>query len=152
MTWFWYILYIIIAILILIGITYYLNKLGVGNVQRFIIIIVIIILELLFGVIIYNNGGIVNLGIGYPPAANICPDYWEYGNNLCLIPYNNRNIGTFKADNTTTPPGYNSKYNGIDFNDPGWSSVATNAFCSKQKWANMNNIWWDGITNIDNQC
>jgi hypothetical protein len=88
--------------------------------------------------------------IKYPPVPNVCPDYWQYGYNMCLIPENKRNIGTLILNDST--PGFNSRYNGINFNDSKWSNVSSTAFCAKQKWANMNNILWDGITNVNGDC
>lgn len=151
MTIFWYIIYIIIAIILLIIISYYLNNIGIGIFQRIIIVISILILELMFGIIIYYNGGITT-NIIYPPTSNICPDYWQYQNNLCLIPTNKRNIGSFSIIDKTPPHGYDTNKNGIDFNNSGWSSLSTTKFCEKQKWSNINNILWDGITNIDGVC
>jgi hypothetical protein len=150
MTWVLYILYIIIAVLLLIGLSYYLNNIGIGMFQKIIIIMVLLILEIIFGILMYN-GGIITKNISYPPIANICPDYWQYQNNLCLIPNNNKNIGSFSINNKI-PAGYNNDYKGIDFTNSGWQTIGTNSFCSKQKWANINNIVWDGITNIDGGC
>jgi hypothetical protein len=122
----------------------------------------ILVVEFVFGSLLYNNGGtLYSTSVAYPPIANICPDYWQYDNDLCIIPTDNRNIGSFsknvgnslaKPTGDKMPPGYNTYYNGINFNDPGWSLVTSTAFCTKQNWANINNIWWDGITNVKGVC
>lgn len=106
-------------------------------------------LEVFIFILIYKNGGI---NIIYPPVSNVCPDYWSNSNNLCLIP-DNINTGFLNDISLSSIPGYDSLHNGINFRDPLWSSTATTSFCAKKKWANMNNIYWDGITNIDfNNC
>ena len=146
MTWWFYIFYILLAICLLLLIINYLNNMGFGIFSQIMIITGIVILEIIFYIIIYFNGKIVN--INYPPTPNICPDYWEYNNKLCLIPNNKRNTGSWTISSKT--PGYYN--NSIDFSNPDWSLLATTDFCAKQKWANTNNILWDGITNVDSKC
>jgi hypothetical protein len=150
MEWYWYIIYIVLGILILVGLSYYLNNIGVSPFKRIIILVAVFVLEVIFGIVIYGNGGIMPLNINYPPSPNVCPDYWQYANNLCIIPDNGRNVGSLGK--VPVASGYNKTYNGIDFNNAGWSSSGKTAFCAKQSWANTNNIWWDSITNIDGGC
>ena len=78
----------------------------------------------------------------YPPSALKCPDYWTDSSYGCV--HNNINLGTL-----TSPPA------AIDFNDTSWQAagdyVGLSDTCAKRKWANNNNILWDGIGNY-NSC
>ena len=62
----------------------------------------------------------------------------------------NKVLGYYKSE---IPSGYNEstpQMNWVDFNDPGWSVNGTSE-CAISKWAKINNIAWDGLTNY-NQC
>jgi hypothetical protein len=92
----------------------------------------------------------------YPPQPpSACPDYWTLNaNGHCVIPTSSsKNTGSIYGTDNTINLNTNSTYgfnNGIvNFNDNGWSSGGTNALCNKKKWANMNNIVWDGVTNYN---
>ena len=65
------------------------------------------------------------------------------------IPYN-ENLGYYTTD---FPYGYdetNPQKNVVDFNHIDWDIYGSGA-CEKQKWANIHNIAWDGISNY-NHC
>ena len=92
----------------------------------------------------------------YPPQPpSACPDYWTLNaNGDCVIPTSSsKNTGSIYGTDNTINLNTNSTYgfnNGIiNFNDNGWSTGGTNALCNKKKWANMNNIVWDGVTNYN---
>jgi hypothetical protein len=120
---------------------------------KMVIIIAVLVLELFYGLMIFNNGGkIVN--INAKQIASVCPDYWQYDdNNLCLIPKNGKNVGTFDVTNVKGVFGYDMSYNGINFDDPGWTNKSDKSvICAKKMWANTYNIWWDGVTNVKGVC
>lgn len=59
-------------------------------------------------------------------------------------------IGYYKTD---IPYGYdhdNPKNDSINFNDPEWASSG-DPYCAIKKWANVNNIQWDGMASY-NRC
>lgn len=78
----------------------------------------------------------------YPPNMATCPDYWimDLSGN-CKVP-NVTNRGNI--DININKPGYNNKYNSIDFKIPYWVNP-----CDKKKWANMYGIEWEGISNYN---
>jgi len=104
----------------------------------------------------------------YPPIANQCPDYWTFDGSSCIVPNQGvlNSSGVMIDDaNANTLNGFSSvgavpkntaglktetKNNKtvfkIDFKDPGWAGT-----CDQKKWANKNNIVWDGISNY-NTC
>jgi hypothetical protein len=147
MNWLWFSLYIIGELVVVLLVIYALNRYAVATIPKIIVIGATLSLAFVMTYIIYQNS---IARIMYPPSAGVCPDYWQYNGNLCLIPDNGRNVGTFNPD--AVVPGYDKRRGGIDFNDAGWSSVGSTAFCGKSRWANTNTIWWDGITNVDTQC
>ena len=87
----------------------------------------------------------------FPPVANTCPDYWEYNNTdtehpLCTMSSNNN------GNLTTIPTPYgNGAGTGLMLSDTTWTSGGLTANCAKKKWANANNIQWDGVSNY-NSC
>jgi predicted membrane channel-forming protein YqfA (hemolysin III family) len=146
----WIIIYIIFSTIILIIIKEFLNNIGIGKFLTIIIMVASVILELIIGLIIYNNQKISN--VLYSQIPNICPDYWEDKNDYCLIPNNKKNIGTLDKTKYSLIPGYDSNVNAINFNDEKWLYYSTDTLCLKKKWANwanINNIKWDGITNVE---
>jgi len=59
-------------------------------------------------------------------------------------------LGYYNAD---IPYGYdedNPQINEIDFTDKGWASYG-DPYCEIKRWANINNIQWDGLLNY-NKC
>lgn len=92
----------------------------------------------------------------YPPQPpSDCPDYWTLNvDKTCAIPTSSsKNTGSIYGGDNQIKLDTNSTYgyiNGtVDFNNNGWSSGGTNAVCNKKKWANVNGIVWDGITNFN---
>lgn len=110
-------------------------------------IIVLILLLTIFGIMLSYKNKVV-----FPPSKNTCPDYWsevfdDNGKSVCQI--DNRNVGTFFSDTTSTP-GYNSVNKTVNFNDPGWANIGkSSAMCSLQKWCNSKKIVWDGVSNYN---
>ena len=125
-----------------------------------IIATIVLILLLIFIGILLSKG---NENLAYPPNYGTCPDYWKYDldKKKCIIPENKPdaiNIGNMYNETTKTlndnilnSPGYSYDIsNGtmtqyIDFSNNNWQGV-----CDKKKWANMNNIVWDGVSNYNN--
>ena len=108
-----------------------------------------------------------NSSATYPPIMNSCPDYWELSTDgtKCIIPSSKSslNIGSIYDKNTmkltpnitdiTKTPGFSSSkdannniINSIDFTNSGWKGT-----CDKSRWANSNQIMWDGVSNY-NSC
>lgn len=89
----------------------------------------------------------------FPPTYNNCPDGWEVGeNNMCKAPLNG-NIGSPPINSNTkfVTLDTNSRM-GISSSDSSWiGGSGLSSICAKKKWANMNNISWDGVSNY-NSC
>ena len=136
------------------------------------LIAVILLILILTYVGIKISGEKNGAALDFPPAQNTCPDNWksrsitDSNNNqsvYCEVPTENmKNVGTIldsnASDNTKTNAqmsyGYNDTLFGdatngvIDFNSPMWLAEGNSAECSKQLWANIYDIQWDGITNM----
>lgn len=119
---------------------------------------ILIILLTIIGIILSqkNNSQV------FPPSKTTCPDYWTSSTNsgntvVCTISdlnkgkinLNNTNLTTDKNDNSKIfTPGFNGST--INFSDPNWATgYGTTQQCALNKWANQNNINWDGISNYN---
>jgi hypothetical protein len=109
------------------------------------IAICILILMLTYiGIRMANNSTSV-----FPPQYSTCPDYWTVTNGICTIPdATNRNYGALasvKNWSKSVPAGsvYNSANGTIDF--------SKSLICDLKKWANGQNVTWDGVSNY-NSC
>ena len=127
--------------------------------DNFYIIVIVIAIILLIGVLTYigmlmneSSGSEV-----YPPSSTTCPDYWEIDSDgKCKIPQSgakNRGAlfseaGRFLANSSTTP-GLDSDIS-IDFNNDEWNKDGKGV-CAKKHWANTYGIVWDGVSNY-NDC
>jgi hypothetical protein len=123
--------------------------------------IIVLTIFIIFLIIVLSYYGIVlqkkikNTKIYPPQPPSQCPDYWNIdANGSCIIPtVSSKNTGIIYGDNNEIKLNSNSTYgynNGIiDFKDNGWSAGGSNALCNKKKWANLNNIVWDGVTNYN---
>lgn len=104
----------------------------------------------------------------YPPMANTCPDGWTIGaDGSCTIPSSGSNMGFINPTRpynnvaaiqtsliaTNKKDGPYPSFTADSFNptDAAWSSNKLSAVCQQKKWANTNNIVWDGISNY-NSC
>ena len=125
--------------------------------------IVLVLILVMVGILLSKG----NTNKAFPPNYGECPDYWVYDDKekKCIIPeYNDIavNVGNMYgetpeispilSDNVTNAPGFksilndkNETVNYIDFNDSTWGGV-----CDKKKWATVNGIVWDGISNYNN--
>ena len=67
----------------------------------------------------------------WPPLMSNCPDYWvdTAGNNVCV---NVHKLGTGFPEPTDGKQFYSQDFTSMDE-------------CSKYKWANDHQVWWDGI-------
>lgn len=122
--------------------------------------VVLIILLTIIGIILSQKN---NVQV-FPPSKTTCPDYWTSSTNsgntvVCSIGTinkgkinsSNTNLTTDRNDNTKifTPVVLSSDFK-LDFSDPKWaSSYGTTQQCALNKWANQNNINWDGISNYN---
>lgn len=139
---------------------------------------IVIAVALVFLVVIFTLAGLaINNApktTKYPANQSTCPDYWtanppcdSTNPNIKCCPANSKsccginpvNVGNAKTNNDGTysftsyaqPTG--TSYSGntvIDFGDPSWqSSYALTTKCALKKWANLNNVEWDGVTNFN---
>jgi len=67
--------------------------------------------------------------------------------------YNNSSIAKTPSFIGVSPASitYNMNYAVISPNDPTWATNGSTALCKQKKFANNNNIYWDGVSNT-NQC
>lgn len=116
---------------------------------------IVTILALVFLIILLTLFGVYYRKISeraFPETQSMCPKNWNADNNgNCIKPAS----GTTNYLTTipTNTPGYLSGGNGFNSNDPKWENYlgAKNAICGKQKWANSNQLSWDGVSNY-NSC
>jgi len=113
--------------------------------------IVLIVLLTYIGIQLSKPGVTVPV---FPPTYNTCPDFWDIQGNVCVIPSaTGKNVGNIYSGSTlnlTTEntPGLNTLNKTIDFSDKDWGTYSTFK-CTQKKWANKNNILFDGITNFN---
>jgi len=81
----------------------------------------------------------------FPPISSSCPDNWVASDTKGNCIAGNINISALTK--TNTPFGFISNKQ-VNFQDPGWSTGGTRQ-CNLKKWANTNNITWDGVTNYN---
>ena len=115
---------------------------------------------IVIGLMMTNSG---SSSVAFPPLANSCPDFWltDMSGN-CVIP------GSTSKNTINVPPGSLSTLNTagikylpsnnttpikINFSDPAWETLkpGRSGICSKQDWAGIYGVYWDGVTNY-NQC
>jgi hypothetical protein len=94
----------------------------------------------------------------YPTSYSVCPDYWTVEGTKCVM---NRTINNGdnswrnnydKTNQSGKTPGYDSSGNKVDFNNEGWNNSiypGVSGRCALKKWANDNNIVWDGVNNYN---
>ena len=124
--------------------------------------IIVISILIIFLIIVLSYYGIVlqkrvkEIKVYPPQPPSICPDYWTLNpDGKCKIPdSSSKNAGAIYGNNNEVNLNTNNTYGYtdggiIDFNNNGWSSGGTNAVCNKKKWANVNGIVWDGVTNFN---
>jgi hypothetical protein len=89
----------------------------------------------------------------FPDFQNTCPDFWSLNGSMCSPPVDG--INTPGPDKFTgIQPNVqhagvtvsNGAIKSLDIGGVNWTSV-----CDKSSWANMNGIYWDGVTN-NNAC
>lgn len=91
----------------------------------------------------------------FPPVKNNCPDYWtsvtiDSSNNICKIDNKNKGkiIETNGSYNLDNVPG--AANDSIDFKNPDFGSIySSTQLCGLKKWANANEIAWDGVSNYN---
>jgi hypothetical protein len=110
-------------------------------------VVILILILTIVGIMLNNKKHDKSV---FPPIKNSCPDYWTVGNaetQSCTI--NTKNAGKNNIWKTADDMhGYNA--NGtVDFSDAGWTSKGGTALCNMKKWANNNNISWDGVSNFN---
>lgn len=110
-------------------------------------LVFLIILLTLFGVY-YNK----MKELPFPETQAMCPKNWTLDNSGNCINAPVSGVNSLSTIPTNTP-GYLPTGNGFNPNHDGWTNYlgAKNAICGKQKWANANQIGWDGVSNY-NSC
>ena len=138
---------------------------------------VVIIVAIVFFVVILTLVGLTitspPTNKNFPPSQNTCPDYWTANppcdpltnTNCCpasstaCCGINPINVGnstqnldlTYSFTSFLQPAG--TSYMGntvIDFGDPKWQTqYALTAKCALKKWANLNDVQWDGVSNFN---
>jgi hypothetical protein len=73
----------------------------------------------------------------FPPVYSTCPDNWTADTQGNCVP-GTLNLGSYTGGQ-------------INLNDSTWGSAGLTKTCALKKWANTNNISWDGISNF-NAC
>ena len=129
-------------------------------------IAVIVLIVILTAIALSIQAAVKNTA--YPPFQNTCPDYWTaitINGNSAVCKVNSKNMGNTNGGtifsstpttdtNMTYTPGWDVHAQTIDFGNAGWTTAfggATPA-CSQKKWAAINGIEWDGITNSNMAC
>lgn len=122
--------------------TFYLIVIGIA--------IVVLILILTFVGLLMQTG---KKNVVYPPIANTCPDGWAIDGSYCEIPVTGSPNMNGKSRSTLSGTFPSGVVNGTKFdpNHAGWMSSGKTAICEQKKWANKNNILWDGVSNY-NSC
>ena len=97
----------------------------------------------------------------YPPTQNACPDYWEIDSSdpTHCRPVGDTNRGsivrTTAADGTATlssPVMGNVLTSGntwVDTAKVGTTYSSLSTVCSKKRWADLQGVVWDGVTNYN---
>jgi len=87
----------------------------------------------------------------YPPTSSKCPDYWtlEAGGVTCTSSGTNNGTITTGGPGPTitgTSPAFSFKTADSAFTKNGMTQT-----CGQKRWANMNKVEWDGVSNY-NKC
>ena len=110
-------------------------------------LIVLIILLIMMGLMLrYQNNQAI-----YPGTQNSCPDYWQGTNGICTVPKTTDGLNSNGSITNPSGTGTLNAGNTIDTNATVWQSQGLSSICGKKKWAQKNNLTWDGITNY-NAC
>jgi hypothetical protein len=130
---------------------------------------IVVIIAIIILIIVLTSIGLLvqsqNKLTVYPPIQNACPDYWKIipidGSSAvkCKAPsQTGANVGnlysasaTGSGTNLSRTIGYIPADNAVNFSDNGWSSGGSKPICAQQKWAMLNNVVWDGVSNY-NAC
>ena len=122
--------------------------------------VILILLLTFIGILLYSS----TTATKFPPANNICPDYWLINpDKTCQFPQimTGRNQGKLASSisngvtqitDKSTLPFLTTDKKSIDFSKGAWASLypSTTANCAKKKWAIDNGIEWDGYSNSYN--
>ena len=119
------------------------------------VIVLILILTYVGIMLSYSN----SQSTTFPPVSNVCPDYWlnSTDGSGCVVPSSGSKNAGLLFDGNGSPTagllattGYNSSKKTIDFSNPKWGEGGS-LLCSQKKWADKNEIVWDGVSNY-NSC
>lgn len=87
----------------------------------------------------------------YPPTSSTCPDYWKLGADRVTCTSSGINEGTL----STTGGGMLKTAGGppmkFESTDTSFLKLGTTQTCGQKRWANMNKVEWDGVSNY-NKC
>ena len=114
-----------------------------GIMLTFMCVLLIIILTII-GIMSYKS----NKNQAFPPANNVCPDYWDSSGNICIVP--TVNLGNLNINSNIPGLSSNNGSNMIDFTDSGCNDGGS-SLCNLKSWTNQHNILWDGVSN-NNTC
>jgi hypothetical protein len=120
---------------------------------NFIVVSIALVILILTLAYLAVNMSTTNANVKFPPTYNNCPDGWTMNSqNLCVAP-SSGNIGSPPiSPSTKFVTSDADKSLSIAPLDTAWTgSTGLSAICAKKKWANTNNISWDGISNY-NSC
>lgn len=101
----------------------------------------------------------------YPPTQNACPDYWEIDSSdpTHCRPVGDTNRGSIvitasggtitvsspTAGNVFTTPTATNRNTWVDTSKVGTTYSSLSTVCSKKRWADLQGIVWDGVTNYN---
>jgi len=107
-------------------------------------IFLILILTMIGTTIVYGD-----TALQYPPVVSQCPDYWKIDGNTCINTTNG--INGVNSKNVIGNAYCNGQNCDIIPSDEKWLANGLTPICNQRKWANTNNIMWDGVSNY-NSC
>jgi hypothetical protein len=117
------------------------------------IVIIVLLVLLVIALLVYGLTFKSINPIKFPESQDNCPTQWQNIDGICMNPTSSDCSGICNklASIPSGTPGFNGT-NGIDPTNPGWASYsgASNSSCGKKKWAQENNIQWNGINTY--QC
>lgn len=100
--------------------------------MQIIISVLMLIMIIILSFVVYGETAKNMKNVEFPPYVSNCPDFWEETDaGVCKNIYK---LGEPIVKEVTPL-------------DEGWNG--TTGYCDKYRWANNNNLTWDGVTNMD---
>lgn len=109
------------------------------------VVFLILILSAVAIIMLYtkNNNQI------YPPTSSTCPDYWKLGADGVTCTSSGINHGSVTAAGPVQSAGNNTFK--LNISDSSFTQRGMTKTCGQKRWANMNKVEWDGVSNY-NKC